>query len=43
MSKNIQEEKTEKLGFFARRKRAVDHYVTIRKERSKEVRDYFAS
>ena len=43
MSKNIQEEKTEKLGFFARRKRAVYHYVTIRKERSKEVRDYFAS
>ena len=43
MSQNIQEEKAGKLGFFARRKRAIDCYVAIRKERSKEVRDYFAS
>lgn len=43
MSKNIQEDKSEKLGFFARRKRAIDYYVAVRKERSKEVRDYFAS
>ena len=43
MPKNIQEEKAEKLGFFARRKRAIDRYVAVRKERSKEVRDYFAS
>ena len=40
MPKNIQEDK---LGFFARRKGAIDHYVAVRKERSKEVRDYFAS
>lgn len=40
MPKNIQEDKSEKLGFFARRKRAIDHYVAVRKERSKEVRDY---
>ncbi len=36
MPKNIQEDKSEKLGFFARRKRAIDHYVAVRKERSND-------
>lgn len=32
-----------KLGPIARRKQAINHYVTIRKVRSQEIRDYFAS
>lgn len=33
----------QKLGPIARRKQAINDYITIRKVRSQEVRDYFAS
>ncbi|HGD4338508.1 TPA: hypothetical protein ACIOVU_000453 [Streptococcus agalactiae] len=33
----------QKLGPIARRKQAINAYITIRKVRSQEVRDYFAS
>lgn len=32
-----------KLGPIARRKQAIDDYITVRKIRSQEIRDYFAS
>nr|WP_026217336.1 hypothetical protein [Streptococcus ovis] len=33
----------EKLGLIARRKQAINQYITVRKVRSQEIRDYFAS
>ncbi|MEY8436096.1 hypothetical protein AALA56_09975 [Streptococcus hyointestinalis] len=33
----------QKLGIIARRKKALDEYVAVRKLRMKEQRDYFAS
>ncbi len=33
----------QKLGPIARRKQAINNYVTIRKVRNQEIRDYFAS
>ncbi|CQR25128.1 hypothetical protein BN1356_01470 [Streptococcus varani] len=33
----------QKLGMIARRKQAIDQYITVRKVRSQEIRDYFAS
>ncbi|HEM9180697.1 TPA: hypothetical protein U3I52_001076 [Streptococcus agalactiae] len=33
----------QKLGPIARQKQAINAYITIRKVRSQEVRDYFAS
>lgn len=33
----------QKLSPIARRKQAINDYITIRKVRSQEVRDYFAS
>ncbi|AXQ78583.1 hypothetical protein DDV21_005560 [Streptococcus chenjunshii] len=33
----------QKLGPIARRKQAINNYVTVRKIKSQEVRDYFAS
>ncbi|HGC7095205.1 TPA: hypothetical protein ACI0P7_001142 [Streptococcus agalactiae] len=32
-----------KLGPIARRKQAINNYITIRKVRNQEIRDYFAS
>lgn len=32
-----------KLGPIERRKQAIDSYIAIRKAKSKEIRDYFAS
>ena len=33
----------QKLGMIARRKQAIDQYIAVRKVRSQEIRDYFAS
>lgn len=33
----------EKLGLIARRKQAFSQYIAVRKVRSQEIRDYFAS
>lgn len=33
----------QKLGPIARRKQAINNYITIRKVRNQEIRDYFAS
>ncbi len=35
--------KNDGLGFFGRKKQAVDGYVLIKKNRIKAERDYFAS
>lgn len=40
---NMSKKKPQKLGPIARRKQAINAYITIRKVRSQEVRDYFAS
>lgn len=40
---NMSKNNPNKLGPIARRKQAINNYVTIRKVRSQEVRDYFAS
>lgn len=39
----MSKKKPQKLGPIARRKQAINAYITIRKVRSQEVRDYFAS
>ncbi|HEP4872083.1 TPA: hypothetical protein VCW45_000781 [Streptococcus pyogenes] len=33
----------QKLGPIARRKQVINNYITIRKVRNQEIRDYFAS
>lgn len=33
----------QKLGMIARRKQAIDQYIAVRKVRSQEIRNYFAS
>ena len=33
----------QRLGMIARRKQAIDQYIAVRKVRSQEIRDYFAS
>lgn len=40
---NMSKNNPNKLGPIARRKQAINNYVTIRKVRSQEVRDYFSS
>lgn len=40
---NMSKKNPQKLGPIARRKQAINAYITIRKVRSQEVRDYFAS
>lgn len=40
---NMSKKNPQKLGSIARRKQAINAYITIRKVRSQEVRDYFAS
>ena len=34
---------SQKLGMIVRRKQAIDQYIAVRKVRSQEIRDYFAS
>lgn len=40
---NMSKKNPQKLGPIARQKKAINAYITIRKVRSQEVRDYFAS
>ena len=40
---NMSKKNPQTLGPIARRKQAINAYITIRKVRSQEVRDYFAS
>lgn len=41
--KNMTNKNPQKLGMIARRKQAIDQYIAVRKVRSQEIRDYFAS